>query len=104
LGNDTFRFMDAPSSDSTDAINGYVVADDKIQLDDAVFAGLAVGALAAAAFHAGTAAGDADDRIIYDPGSGALYFDPDGSGAAAEVQFATLSPGLAMAAGEFFVI
>src|SRR6185503_5531921 len=39
---------------------------DKLALDDAVFAGLPTGALAAGAFRVGTGALDADDRIIYD--------------------------------------
>ena len=38
----------------------------------------------------GAAASDADDRIIYDPASGALYFDADGTGAIGQVQFAAL--------------
>jgi serralysin len=80
------------------------VADDTVQLDNAVFTGLAAGALAAGAFRTGAAAADADDRIIYNSATGALLFDADGNGAGAAVQFATLSAGLAMAAGEFTVI
>jgi Ca2+-binding RTX toxin-like protein len=32
-----------------------------------------------------------ETRIIYDPATGALYFDADGSGAQAAAQFASLS-------------
>ena len=51
-----------------------------------------------------TAAADADDRIIYDPTTGALYYDPDGNGGGAAVQFATLAPGLALENDNFFGI
>ena len=75
-----------------------------IQLDDAVFAGLTLGGLAANAFYIGAAAHDADDRIIYNSATGALLFDADGNGAGAAVQFATLTTSLALAAGEFVVV
>jgi Ca2+-binding RTX toxin-like protein len=103
-GNDIFSFLDTPSSSNVDIVNDYSVADDVFHLDHSAFAGLTAGGLAAGAFDTGTTASDADDRIIYDTVSGALYFDPDGTGAAAQVQFASISPGLAMSAGEFFVI
>jgi Ca2+-binding RTX toxin-like protein len=38
----------------------------------------------------GTKAHDADDRIIYNKATGALYYDDDGTGAHVQVQFATL--------------
>ena len=75
-----------------DTIQGYSVADDTILLDDAIFTALgSPGTLAAGAFKAGTAATDADDRIIYNSGTGALLYDADGVGGAAAVQFATLT-------------
>ena len=103
-GNDTFGFTTALGAGNVDAIVDYTVADDAIQIDNAVFTGLAAGALAASAFRTGAAAADADDRIIYNSATGALLFDADGNGAGAAVQFATLSAGLAMTAGEFTVI
>jgi Ca2+-binding RTX toxin-like protein len=53
--------------------------DDKILLDGALF-GLTPGALPAGAFNTGSAATDADDRILFDPATRALLFDGDGSG------------------------
>jgi Ca2+-binding RTX toxin-like protein len=68
-----------------------------------VFAGLAPGGLPAGAFRTGSSAQDADDRIIYDAATGALYFDGDGNGGGAAIQFATLGTGLSLAASDFIV-
>jgi serralysin len=74
-------------------------------LDHNVFTALASGGLPAGAFVVGTAAADADDRILYDTATGALFYDSDGTGAAAAIQFATLSSKpLTLAAGDFLVI
>jgi serralysin len=75
-----------------------------ILLDDAVFTGLSLGALDAGAFRTGTAAADADDRIIYNSTTGALLFDADGVGGVAAVQFATLTGAPALTAADFVVI
>jgi serralysin len=77
---------------------------DRIALDDAVFAGLTPGSLAAGAFVAGSAAQDADDRIIYNSATGQLLFDADGNGAGAAIHFATVHPGTAVAPTDFIVI
>jgi serralysin len=103
-GADTFAFTSSIYVGSVDLILDFQVGVDKIWLDDGEFAGLSFGTLAAGAFYAGTAAHDIDDRIIYDSTSGALYFDADGSGAGAAVQFAALSNGLLLTAGDFQVI
>ena len=66
--------------------------------------GLRPARLPAGAFRTGTSAQDADDRIIYDPVSGALLFDADGNGAGAAVQFATLPSGTVLSASDFIVI
>ena len=79
-------------------------SDDTILLDDAVFAMLAPGALNAGAFVVGSAAADADDRIIYNQTLGALYYDADGNGAGAKVLFAILDGAPVLTAGDFTVI
>jgi Ca2+-binding RTX toxin-like protein len=57
----------------------------------AVFTALGItDALSASVFASGAEASDADDRIIYDTTSGALYYDADGTGLIGKVQFATL--------------
>jgi len=81
------------------------VGGDKLVLENAQFTGLAPGALAAGAFETGTAASDAGDRIIYNPTTGALMFDSDGTGAAAAILFATLdNHPVGLSAGDFLVI
>ncbi len=104
-GADLFVFNAAPGAANRDAITDYNVADDTIRLENSVFVGLgAAGALAAGKFFIGAAAHDAGDRIIYDAATGALYFDTDGVGGASQIQFATLSAGLALTAADFVVI
>ena len=89
---------------NVDDVFDFSVANDTIQLENAVFVGLAAGPLAAAAFTIGAAAADATDRVIYDDTTGSLYFDPNGNAAGGQVQFANLQPGLALTAADFFVI
>ena len=107
-GADTFIFTTALSaSTNIDTITDFRVADDAIQLENAVFGSLsATGVLASDMLHSGagvTAAADANDFLIYNATTGALYYDPDGNGDAAAVQFATLGAGLALTAGNFVV-
>ena len=53
----------------------------------------------------GTAAADANDRIIYDDATGNLYYDSDGTGAGVALLFATLDNAPAsLAASDFLVI
>jgi Ca2+-binding RTX toxin-like protein len=103
-GNDTFAFTTALGAANVDTIVDFNATDDRMVLDDAVFTGLGLGALAAGAFVIGSAAADADDRIIYDNTTGALYFDADGLGGAAAVQFASLTGAPVIAANDFLVI
>ena len=103
-GDDQFAFTTALGGGNVDRIVDFQPGADEILLDDAVFAGLGLGALDPAAFRTGSAAQDADDRIIYNSATGALFFDADGVGGAAAVQFAALDPGLPLAASDFTVI
>jgi Ca2+-binding RTX toxin-like protein len=83
------RYDPAQQLGHTDIL-GFELDVDKFHLDDSLFPGLTPGPLSAAQFAVGTAAHDADDRIIYDTASGNLWFDPDGTGAADAVLFATV--------------
>lgn len=63
-----------------------------------------VGTLAASAFWVGSAAHLASDRIIYNSATGGLFYDADGTGAAAAVRFATVGTGLGLTNADFVVI
>ena len=96
-GHDKFLF-DTGLAANVDTIVDFDAANDTISLDQSVFTTLTTtGTLAASAFVTGAAAGDANDRIIYNAATGNLFYDRDGTGAAAQVQFAHLNgnPGLA---------
>ncbi|HEV2818795.1 MAG TPA: calcium-binding protein [Allosphingosinicella sp.] len=103
-GADTFAFTTALGAGNVDQIVDFVSGADRIALDDAVFAGLGPGALPAGAFATGSAAGDADDRIVYNSATGQLFFDADGNGAGAMTLFGTLQPGTVLLASDFVVI
>jgi len=49
------------------------------------------GKIKSSQFVLGSSAKDADDRFIYQQSTGALFFDRDGMGGSAQVQFAKLS-------------
>jgi Ca2+-binding RTX toxin-like protein len=106
-GQDQFLFNTAPSEAfNIDVIADFNVADDTIWLDDDIFSSdlLAGNSVAGSQFVIGTTALDAGDRIIYNDATGAVFYDSDGTGAAAAVQFATLSAGLALTNVDFLVI
>jgi Ca2+-binding RTX toxin-like protein len=74
--------------------------DDTIFLSTAHFDG-PDGTLSEDAFHEGTAAQDAGDRILYDSQTGNIYYDSDGSGAQAAILFATVTAGTALTREDF---
>jgi Ca2+-binding RTX toxin-like protein len=105
-GSDNFIFNSTLGGSNIDRITDFNVAADTIRLENAIFTGLANGALAGSAFVSNTSgkAADASDRIIYEKDTGKLFFDKDGTGAAAKVQFATIGTNLALTSADFFVI
>jgi hypothetical protein len=60
--------------------------------------------LAASRFKIGSQAVDADDYIIYNSATGALYYDSTGSATGAAVQIATMGVGLNLTNADFVVI
>lgn len=105
LGRDTFEFKAAlNASTNVDQITDFNPADDVIQLDGPAFPTLTTaGTLQASAFLAAPAAGDLSDRILYDPATGILRYDADGTGAAAPERFGRLEAGLAINNADFVV-
>ena len=57
--------------------------------------------LSSSAFTLGTSATTTAHRIVYDQASGAIYFDADGFGGKAQVQFAKVAAGTALTAAHF---
>lgn len=102
-GRDRFMFDTRLGPDNVDRITDFVVGEDHVQLARTVFGG-AKGALPSDAFVIGGAAVDAGDRIVYDSITGGLFFDADGSGGGAAVQFAVLTPGLALSAADVMIV
>jgi Ca2+-binding RTX toxin-like protein len=103
-GADNFVF-DTFLSGGVDRITDFSRTYDTIRIENAVFTAFSsTGTISSAAFFAGAAAHDATDRIIYNPSTGALLYDSDGTGAAAPVQFAQLNTGLTLTWSDFYVI
>ena len=110
-GADMFVFSTALSAGNVDSVADFVLGSDHIQLAASVFGGLGAAnqALGTSLFTSGAgmvAAADAATRIVFDTNTGNLYYDVDGVGGAAAVQFATLHGiGLnAIGADSFFVL
>lgn len=93
-GADIFVFDTTPDGETNcDRIVDFVSGVDRIVLDSAVFDGLTPGTVAAG-----------NDLIVYDTTSGALYYDPDGSGEIERVQIATLIGAPDITSADFAVI
>ena len=104
-GFDTILFNSPLGIANFDRVTDFAPAFDTMHLENAFFTGLTQGAfLPASAFVIGAVAADATDRIIYNSGTGNLFFDQDGLGGVAQVLFADLASGLAMTANDFFVV
>ncbi len=106
-GRDTFLFDTAPhASANRDSIADFSVPLDTIKLENKVYKGLGttIGTLAPEKFFSGATAHDADDRIVYDSATGALWYDSNGAARGGAVQFAQLAPGLALSNLDIVVV
>ncbi|SNT17540.1 calcium-binding protein [Tropicimonas sediminicola] len=90
-----------------DVITDFETGTDMILLDSAHMAGLdarANGLLVQNQFTTGGNATTADHRLMYSNSNGKLFYDADGTGAAARVQIALLDPGLGLGSSDFEII
>ena len=91
-GADRFVFNAALGSGNVDTITDFGNGADKLVLASDVFAGLVAGGAVHLEFGGANAATEAGKpTVLYDKASGNLYFDADGQGGNAAVQFAVLS-------------
>jgi serralysin len=111
-GRDVFVFDTKPDARTNVArVLDFAPKIDRLFLDNKAFKALgAKGSLTTpetlspSKFWKGAKAHDESDRLIYNPKSGVLSYDPDGTGKAAAVKIAVLSTKLALSAKDFFVI
>jgi serralysin len=109
-GADFFVFSTAfDATLNKDTITDFNAAEDTMRLENTgfgLFNQLSLGTLNAAFFKAnatGTAT-DANDHIIYNTVTGALFYDANGNAAGGVAQFATLTAHPTITAADFFVI
>jgi len=93
-GNDIFLFDVLETSTNKDTIVDFTSGEDHIAFTRSAFAafsGSPAGAIDPIELVMGTAATNANEHLIYNGSTGALYYDVDGAGGAAQVQIALLS-------------
>ncbi len=108
IGADTFVFTTALNAATNhDKITDFSVADDTIQLENAIFTLLAAtGTLGTGFFEANSIAGQSGSEIvIYDKINGDLYYDTNGAATAGGlVLFADVANNTALTAADFVVV
>ncbi len=101
---DKFRFSDAIASGANiDTISDFAHGIDDMQLFTGIFINIG-GTLDVNELRLGTSATTAAQRIIYDGTTGNLFFDADGNGATAQVQFAKVTASTALDINDFIMI
>lgn len=108
-GADVFVFSTMLATGNVDTIVDFTPGTDRIRLEGsafgAPFAGMTAGRLSVSAFKelgAGNAL-DADDRILFDPATGRIFYDSDGNGAGGRILFAYVAAGTVLSHGDFWV-
>jgi Ca2+-binding RTX toxin-like protein len=101
-GADRFVFATALGATNIDRIADFAHAIDEIVLSQAIFAGIGA-TLDASEFQIGTA-DSATDRIIYNNGTGQLFYDSNGNGAGGMTQFAAVIAGTVLNTGDFVMV
>jgi Ca2+-binding RTX toxin-like protein len=106
-GADTFVFATKLDAGNIDRIVDFTPVDDRLLLSNNIFSvfGERQGAILPGHFRADAngQARDASDHFIYDTDDGGLFYDADGFGAGARIQFATIGTGLALTNADFIL-
>ena len=98
------RFIFTSPSDRVDQILDFSRQEgDKVILVASGFTGLPSGAVKRSQFMLGNKAKDADDQLIYNKKTGALFYDADGKKGVGKVQIATFINKPTLGAGDFIV-
>ncbi|MEE1657291.1 calcium-binding protein [Microvirga sp. CF3062] len=109
-GKDVFVFdTKLSNTKNVDRIYDFNSKYDSIQLENKIFTKLGKDSVKGVKFKSdmfvkSKAALDREDRIIYDKDTGALYYDKDGTGSAAQIKIATLNKNLKIYFYDFYVI
>jgi Ca2+-binding RTX toxin-like protein len=104
-GQDRFYFdTTLNGTTNVDTIKDFMPMNDEMWLAKAVFKALPAGELSSSAFYAGADAHASSDRILYNSNTGQVFYDSDGTGAAAKVQFAQITPHLNNTHNDYYVI
>ncbi|MBJ6125519.1 PD40 domain-containing protein [Microvirga splendida] len=109
-GRDVFVFDTRPNKRSNvDKIYDFKSRDDSFHLENKYFTKLGSGSSKGKKFKSdmfteGKKAKDAEDRIVYDKKTGALYYDQDGTGSKAQVKIATITNKTKLYWHDFFVV
>jgi Ca2+-binding RTX toxin-like protein len=101
-GADDFVFSTPLGAGNVDVIADFAPGIDDILLVSGIFGAIGP-SLGAGEFRIGAAV-DPNDFLLYDPVSGALTYDSNGSGLGGAAQIARLAPGLALTLGDFQIV
>lgn len=103
-GADCFLFDTAPAIGNVDRIGDFETGVDKLVLSSSIFSALAPGSLADDAFITGRHALSANQHLIFNGDTGALYYDADGVGGADQLLIARLLDDALLIATDLLII
>ena len=104
-GADCFVFNTTLAAGNIDRIVSFNAAEDKILIDHSIFSAFGrLGAIDVGALATGPIATETDDRITFNRATGDLFYDADGSGRVAPVQFATIASLTGVLTSQDFIV
>jgi Ca2+-binding RTX toxin-like protein len=99
----TGRDVFVAEAGSVDGFIDFTAGEDKIQLSGSMF-GLGAGALSTASFRQAGVALTGAQKVLYDRGTGDVWYDADGVGAGAAIKLAMIGGGKAVTAADFLIV